>query len=122
MKDFRNLLVWQKSHQLTLEIYRVTKSFPKEETYGLTSQMRRSSSSIPTNIAEGCGRQTNADFSRFLQIGFGSSSEIEYQILLSRDLKFLADEEYAFLNGLVIEIKKMLASLINKIRNESGRS
>jgi four helix bundle protein len=74
MKDFRDLKVWQKSHELTLLIYRSTKNFPKEELYGLTSQIRRSSSSIPTNIAEGCGRQTNAEFSRFLQIAFGSAA------------------------------------------------
>lgn len=120
MKDFRNLKVWQKSHELTLLVYKSTKSFPKEELYGLTSQMRRSSSSIPTNIAEGCGRQTNVEFSRFLQIAFGSASELEYQLLLTRDLCLLNTEEYYLLNNILIEIKKMLASLISKVRSESS--
>ncbi len=119
MKDFRNLKVWQKSHELTLLIYKSTKSFPKEELYGLTSQIRRSSSSIPTNIAEGC-RQTNTEFSRFLQIAFGSASELEYQLLLTHDLSLINKDEYYLLNNILIEIKKMLASLISKVRSESG--
>ena len=87
MKDFRKLLVWEKAHQLTLSIYNVTAAFPSEETYGLTSQMRRAASSIPSNIAEGCGREGDAELSRFCTIARGSASELEYQILLSRDLK-----------------------------------
>ncbi|HRJ76165.1 MAG TPA: four helix bundle protein, partial [Anaerolineales bacterium] len=82
MKDFRQLKVWEKSHQLALAVYKVTKSFPKEELYGLTTQIRRASMSIPTNIAEGCGRNTDADFARFLQIAMGSASETEYQLIL----------------------------------------
>ena len=84
MKDFRQLKVWEKSHQLALAIYKVTKEFPKEELYGLTSQIRRASMSIPTNIAEGCGRNTDADFARFLQMAMGSASETEYQLILAR--------------------------------------
>jgi four helix bundle protein len=85
MKDFRQLKVWEKAHQLALEVYNATKGFPKEELYGLTSQIRRSSMSIPTNIAEGCGRNTDADFARFLQMAMGSASETEYQLILARD-------------------------------------
>src|SRR5688500_19694656 len=85
MKDFRQLKVWEKAHQVALAIYKATKEFPKEELYGLTSQIRRASMSIPTNISEGCGRNTDAEFARFLQIAMGSASETEYQLLLSHD-------------------------------------
>jgi four helix bundle protein len=88
MKDFRQLKVWEKSHQLALSVYKATKKFPKEELYGLTSQIRRASMSIPTNIAEGCGRNTDKEFARFLQIAMGSASETEYQLILARDLEF----------------------------------
>lgn len=89
MKNFRTLSVWEKTHQLTLFIYKTTSHFPKEEFYGLVSQMRRAASSIPSNIAEGCGRNSQAQFTRFLNIAFGSASELEYQILLSKDLGLL---------------------------------
>jgi four helix bundle protein len=116
MKDFRQLKVWEKSHQLALAIYKATKEFPKEELYGLTSQVRRASMSIPTNIAEGCGRNTDADFARFLQIAMGSASETEYQLLLSLDLGFLNKEQYDKLNLDVTEVKRMLASLLKTLR------
>jgi four helix bundle protein len=116
MKDFRQLKVWEKSHQLALAVYKVTSKFPKEELYGLTSQIRRSSMSIPTNIAEGCGKFTDADFARFLQIAMGSASETEYQLLLSHDLGFLTKTQYDQLNTDVTEIKRMLASLLKTIR------
>ena len=119
MKDFRQLKVWEKAHQFALEIYKVTVQFPKEELYGLTSQIRRSSSSIPTNIAEGCGRHTDADFARFLQIAMGSASEAEYQILLARDLNFLPDDHYNQLQPQVEEVKRMLASLLKTLRTKS---
>jgi four helix bundle protein len=89
MQDFRKLKVWQKAHQLTLRVYEVTRKFPKAELYGMVSQMRRSWSSIPRNIAEGCGRGTDLDFARFLQISMGSASELEYDLLLSHDLGYL---------------------------------
>ena len=114
MKDFRQLKVWEKSHQLA--IYRKTKDFPKEELYGLTSQIRRSSMSIPTNIAEGCGRFTDADFARFLQIAMGSASETEYQLILARDLGFLPNDSYEILHTDVEEVKRMLASLLKTLR------
>src|SRR3989337_3096034 len=108
MKDFRQLKVWEKSHQLALAIYKATKEFPKEELYGLTSQIRRASMSIPTNIAEGCGRNTDAEFARCLQIAMGSASETEYQLLLARDLEFLPRNEYEKLHSEVEEVKRML--------------
>jgi four helix bundle protein len=116
MKDFRQLKVWEKSHQLALAIYKATKSFPKEELYSLTSQIRRASMSIPTNIAEGCGRNTVADFARLLQIAMGSASETEYQLLLSHDLGFLSKEDYEKLNNDVTEVKRMLTSFIQTLR------
>ena len=116
MKDFRQLKVWEKSHQLALAIYKATKEFPKEELYGLTSQIRRASMSIPTNIAEGCGRNTDADFARFLQMAMGSASETEYQLLLSHDLGFLIKEQYDKLNFDVTEVKRMLTSLLKTLR------
>jgi four helix bundle protein len=116
MKDFRNLKVWEKAHQLTLKIYKVTEEFPREELYGLTSQIRRACVSIPTNIAEGCVRSSDADFSRFLYIALGSTSELEYLILLSIDLKIIKDELYDELNNDINEIKKMLISMIQKLK------
>lgn len=119
MKGFRDLKVWHKSHQLTLGIYQTTALFPKEELYGLTSQIRRASASIPANIAEGCGRGTDADFARFLQIAMGSASELEYHLLLARDLGFLNCLQHEKLNSQVTEVKRMLVSFIQKLKAES---
>jgi four helix bundle protein len=116
MKDFRQLKVWEKSHQLALVIYKETKNFPKEELYGLTSQIRRASMSIPTNIAEGCGLNTDKGFARFLQIAMGSASETEYQLILARDLEFLPKDSYEKLHTDVEEVKRMLASLLKTLR------
>ena len=116
MKDFRQLKVWEKSHLLALAIYKATREFPKEELYGLTSQIRRASMSIPTNIAEGCGRNTDADFARFLQMAMGSASETEYQLILARDLEFLSKDSYEKLHNDVEEVKRMLASLLKTLR------
>ena len=118
MKNFRDLKVWHKAHELTLIVYRETKSFPKEELFSFTSQIRRACSSIPANIAEGCGKSSNADFSRFLQIAFGSANELEYHLLLARDLEILDSKIHTSLEEKLVEIKKMLASLITKIRTE----
>jgi len=119
MKDFRDLKVWEKSHDFVLRVYEHSRVFPKEELYGLTSQMRRASSSIPMNIAEGCGRGSDADFARFLQIAMGSSSEVDYQLLLSRDLGFLADANYTPLATKIAEVKRMLTGLMQKLRTNS---
>lgn len=118
MKDFKNLQVWEKSHFLTLSIYEVTKSFPKEELFGLTSQIRRAAASMPTNIAEGCGRSTDPDFARFLQIAFGSACEVEYQLILARDLEYVEEGVFSKVTDELITVKKMLASLISKIRSD----
>jgi four helix bundle protein len=89
MKDFKELKVWSKAHALTLFVYGVTRTFPKDEIYGLTSQLRRSAASIAANIAEGCGRRSDGELARFLQIARGSASETEYNLLLARDLRLL---------------------------------
>lgn len=91
MKDFRNLRVWEEAHQLTLKIYRATKQFPREELYGLISQMRRCSVSIGANLAEGCGKRGNNEFQRYLVIASGSASELEYELLLAKDLEYLGE-------------------------------
>ncbi|MCZ2343187.1 MAG: four helix bundle protein [Bacteroidales bacterium] len=115
MQDFRNLKVWEKSHHLTLQIYSITKGFPREELFSLTQQMRRSAMSIPTNIAEGCGRSTNADFARFLWMANGSAKELDYQLILVRDLGYLSGETYPTLANMLDEIKRMLAGLIQVV-------
>jgi len=110
MKDFRKLTVWQKAHELTLAVYKATRGFPKEELYGLTSQVRRSSVSVPSNIAEGCGRSGDAELARFLDISMGSASEVEYQLLLAHDLGFLHNRVYEPLAEAVVEVKRMLVA------------
>ena len=117
MKDFRKLKVWEKSHCFALNIYKSTTNFPKDELYGITNQIRRSCTSIPTNIAEGCGRYGDVDFSRFLIIALGSASESEYLIQLAFDLKLLHEEEYKKLSDDIVEIKQMLTSLIRKLKS-----
>ena len=118
MRDFRDLVVWQKAHKMTLAVYHCTFTFPQEEKYGLISQLRRAVSSIPVNIAEGCGRNSDKEFVRFLQIAFGSASETEYALLLCKDLGYLATEEYERVLSSLYEVKKMLATLITKINSE----
>ena len=116
MRDFRDVNVWTKAHQLALTVYRATKAFPDDERYGLTAQMRRAAASIPTNIAEGCGRATEADFARFLQIAAGSASEVEYQLLLARDLRLLDTETHESLTRNVTEVKRMLYAFIKSLK------
>lgn len=119
MQDFRKLKVWEKAHHFTLAIYQTTAHFPKEEMYGLTSQMRRAASSIPTNIAEGCGRGGNVEFARFLQIALGSASEVEYQILLAHDLNFISKTDHDSLSNSVTEVKRMLTGFIQKLKADN---
>ncbi len=121
MKDFNRLKVWEASHQLTLEIYKATGEFPKEEQYGLTSQLRRACASIPTNIAEGCGRDGNAEFSRFLQIAMGSSSETEYLLLLANELGYINQDQHRRLQEEITSVKRMLTSLIQKVNADRKR-
>ena len=118
MKSFRNLKVWEKAHHLALRSYEATSKFPREELYGLTSQIRRCAASIPANIAEGCGKRGNVEFARFLGIAAGSASELEYHYLLAHDLNMLDDDRYEQLAKAVVEVKRMLASLISKIETE----
>jgi four helix bundle protein len=118
LKDFRDLKVWEKSHNLALLVYKYTQPFPKQEMFGLTSQMRRAAVSIPANIAEGCGRGGNFELARFLSIAMGSASELEYLLLISAGLGFLNRIDYKELELATTEVKRMLASLIAKINAE----
>jgi len=119
LKDFKELSVWEKSHKLAKDIYKATSFFPREELYGLTSQIRRAGSSVPTNIAEGCGRNSETELARFFEIAMGSDSELEYLLLLTRDLNLLNSSDYTELTNKVIEVKRMLTSFIKKLRAES---
>jgi len=122
MYDFRKLVVWRKSHDLALGIYRCSQSFPADERFGLTSQLRRSATSIPSNIAEGCGRGGDADFGRFIRIAIGSANELEYQLLLAHDLTYLDGASYAQLAGSCIEVRRMLAALKARlVRSRSSK-
>ena len=115
MKDFHELKVWQKAHELTLSVYRVTAAFPREERYGLTSQLRRASASIAANLAEGCGRSGDAEFARFCSMAMGSASELEYHLLLAKDLKLIKPPDYDELAPRTTELKRMLTALIQKL-------
>jgi four helix bundle protein len=119
MNDFKRLKIWEKAHVLTLDVYRVTKSFPKEEVYGISAQMRRASASVPANIAEGYGRKGDAELGRFLSIAAGSACELEYHLLLARDLGYLSESEHSKLDVGVCEVKRMLASFISKLKADS---
>jgi four helix bundle protein len=121
MKNFRNLLVWRKAHTLVLSIYQATKTFPREELYNLTNQLRRASMSIPTNIAEGCGRFTQKDFANFIQNAFGSAQEVEYLLYLSTELGYLSNGEYQPLLTQLNETKAMLIALLLKIRRDISK-
>ena len=115
MVDYRNYKVWQRSHKLVLEIYKVTRSYPSSEQFNLVSQTNRAALSIPTNIAEGCGRQTQKEFVRFLYISSGSAHELEYLLMVSGDLNFIDEKSRTFLLKEIDEIKKILYSLIQTI-------
>jgi four helix bundle protein len=115
VKDFRDLKLWHKAHQLTLAVYRLTTTFPRDERYGLTTQLRRSSSSIAANLAEGCGRNGDAELARFCAIAMGSASELEYHLLLARDLQLLTAVDYTRLADQTTEVKRMLTGLQQKL-------
>jgi four helix bundle protein len=119
MKDFRELKVWQKAHALTLSVYRMTAVFPRDEQYGLTSQIRRASSSIAANLAEGCGRTGDAELARFCSIAMGSASELEYHLLLAKDLKLINPATHDQLTAHATELKRMLTALRKKLTAES---
>jgi four helix bundle protein len=119
MQDYHKLRVWQKSHGLTLHIYRKTASFPKSEIFGLIGQMRRAAASIELNIAEGCGRDSNPELTRFLRMALGSASELECQTEIARDLEYLRSDEASEWLAAATEIKRMLAGLIKKLTTEN---
>jgi four helix bundle protein len=116
MRDFRKVKAWEKAHELTIHIYQISRKFPDHEKYGLSSQIRRASASIPMNIAEGCGRGSVIELRRFMEIAMGSASEVEYQLLLARDLQYLESQIYAELSNRVTEIKRMLSAFVKKLR------
>jgi four helix bundle protein len=120
MKDFRELKVWERGHQMTLISYKLTSEFPRHELFGLANQIRRCSASIPANIAEGCGRLGNAELHRFLQIACGSASELEYHFLLAKDLGYLPQPAYDSAHKQLLDLKRMLVALTRKVGSERG--
>jgi four helix bundle protein len=118
MKNFRDVKAWSKSHAICLRIYAELKGFPREELYGLINQMRRSAASIPTNIAEGCGRNSDAELARFFDIAKGSANELAYQLILSKDLGYLNTQTFEKLDQDLDEVQKMLAAFILRIRSD----
>ena len=115
-KDFRTLKVWEKAHALTLAVYKVTEKFPKQELYSLTNQIQRAAVSVPTNIAEGCGKDSDAELKRYFVIAIGSASELEYLLLLARDLTYISEESHQILNSDLVEVRKMLNAFIQKLK------
>jgi four helix bundle protein len=118
MRNFQKLEVWKKSHRFTLAIYRLTANFPSGERYGLTSQLQRASASIGANLAEGCGRETGADYKRFVQMAAGSACEVEFHLILAKDLSLIDKQTYEALNNDINEIKRMLCGLTHYLENE----
>jgi len=116
MQDFHKLQVWTKAHALTLRVYQETRGFPRDELYGLTMQIRRAAASVPTNIAEGCGRSGPKELAHFCQIALGSASELEYQFLLAKDLGYVDEASHQSLNGDATEVKRMLTSFVARLR------
>lgn len=117
ISSYKDLIVWQKSFDLSIAVYGITKAFPKDETYGLISQIRRCAVSIPSNIAEGYTRHRKLEFIQFLQIAFASGAELETQLLIAREVGYLSTQDYQKMGDLLLEVQKMLNSLIDKIRN-----
>jgi four helix bundle protein len=115
MRNYRDLQVWQKAHELTLELYTITRTFAVDEKYGLTSQMRRASVSIGANLAEGCGRSSEAEFARFVRVAMGSGAELFYELLVARDVALLRHADYTRLDGELSTVMRMLSSLLSKL-------
>ena len=116
MRNYKDLMVWEKAHKLTLALYRETSTFPKEERFGLTSQVRRASSSIPANLAEGCGRRSDGEMGRFIQIAMGSGAELSYHLLLCRDLGILGTAEFSRLSSDLEEVMRILSALSGRVK------
>ena len=121
MRDYKKYDIWKLCHLLTLEVYKITESFPKEEIFGLTSQIRRASSSIGINIVEGCGRGSDEDFKRFLRNASGSAFEVEYILLLSKDLNYISEEKFIELTPKAEELKIKISKLILKIEEDINK-
>jgi four helix bundle protein len=118
MRNYRDLQVWTKAHKLTLDLYRVSQTFPREEIYGITSQLRRAAVSIGANLAEGCGRRTSTELARFVRIATGSASELDYHLLLSRDLGFINNEDFKRTSSDLTEVRKMLTSFLISVEEQ----
>jgi four helix bundle protein len=119
MRNYRDLQVWGKAHNLTVELYRISRDFPREEIYGLTSQLRRAAVSVGSNLAEGCGRRTSAELARFVKIALGSASELDYQLLLARDLGFMKEDDFTNSFVALTEVRKM-TSFLNSVEKQIG--
>ena len=120
MKDFRTLKVWEKAHALTLAIYKVTEKFPKQEMYALTNQIQRAAVSVPTNIAEGCGEDSDAELKRYFVIAMGLSSELEYLLLLAHDLTYLSEDSHQILHNDLTEMRRTLNTFIRKLKTSTS--
>jgi four helix bundle protein len=118
MRNYRDLQVWTKAHKLTLDLYRVSQTFPREEIDGITSQLRRASVSIGASLAEGCGRRTSTELARFVRIATGSASELDYHLLLSRDLGFINNEDFKRTPSDLTEVRKMLTSFLISVEEQ----
>ena len=118
MRNYRELQVWNKAHNLTLELYRVSRGFPREEIYGVTNQLRRAAASIGANLAEGCGRRTSTELARFVRISMGSASELDYHLLLSHDLGFMNGGDFARTANQLTEVRKMLTSFLSSVEKQ----
>jgi four helix bundle protein len=118
MRNYRDLDVWKYSHKLTLELYQASRKFPKEEMFGLTSQMRRAAISVGANLAEGCGRRTTPEFARFIRIAMGSASELDYHFLLCRDFDFISNEFYGRTSKELVRVRKMLSALLASVESQ----
>ena len=118
MRNYRELEVWEKAHRLTVELYKLSRAFPKEELYGLTSQLLRAAVSIGANLAEGCGRRTQSELARFVRIAMGSASELDYHLLLCRDFEFITVAEYERHSKELVRVRKMLFGLLTSIEKQ----
>ena len=122
MRNYRDLEVWNKAHALTVHLYKASREFPRDEIYGLTAQLRRAAVSIGANLAEGCGRQTDNEMARFVRISLGSASELDYHLLLSRDLGLLNNENYEYSARELTRIRKMLRSFLSAIEKAQPKT
>lgn len=118
MRNYQDLHVWTKAHSLTLDLYRVSRAFPKEEIYGVTSQIRRAAISVGSNLAEGCGRRTSSELARFVRIAMGSASELDYDLLVCRDLGYLKTDDFIRLSKDLVEVRKMLTAFLSKVEEQ----